>query len=139
MKVRQYFWILLGFTVMTSLAEAQSPSSMLQRYEKEAKGNDAGFSTFSIDRGRRLYQMKSQNSKNKDLSCASCHTEDPRSAGKTRANKIIEPMAPAVNPQRFTDSKKVEKWFKRNCDDVLNRPCTPQEKGDFITYLMSVK
>jgi hypothetical protein len=47
-------------------------------------------------------------------------------------------MAPSVNPARFTNTSKVEKWFKRNCKDVLNRECTAQEKGDVITYLMSL-
>ena len=47
-------------------------------------------------------------------------------------------MAPAANPQRFSDAAKVEKWFKRNCNDVLGRACTAQEKGDVLAYLMSL-
>jgi hypothetical protein len=34
---------------------------------------------------------------------------------------------------------KVEKWFKRNCKDVLDRECTVQEKADFVAFLISVK
>ena len=52
--------------------------------------------------------------------------------------KPIEPMAPAVNPKRLTDPAKVAKWFKRNCNDVLERPCTAREQGDVITYLRSL-
>ena len=52
--------------------------------------------------------------------------------------KAIEPMATAANPRRFTDVAKVEKWFKRNCKDVLDRECTAREKGDVITYLRSL-
>jgi hypothetical protein len=40
-------------------------------------------------------------------------------------DKVIEPMAPAFNPQRFTDAAKVEKWFRRNpktCWRVNARP-----------------
>jgi hypothetical protein len=48
-------------------------------------------------------------------------------------------MAPSVNPKRFSDAANVEKWFKRNCNDVLKRACSTQEKGDFITYMLSVK
>ncbi|TBR21868.1 MAG: DUF1924 domain-containing protein, partial [Candidatus Nitrosotenuis sp.] len=33
------------------------------------------------------------------------------------------------------DPKFVEKWFKRNCKETLERECTPQEKGDFLAYL----
>ena len=46
-------------------------------------------------------------------------------------------MAPAANPERFSETKKVEKWFKRNCNDVLDRECTAQEKGDVMSYLMA--
>jgi hypothetical protein len=42
-------------------------------------------------------------------------------------------MATAVTPSRFSDNKKVEKWFRRNCDDVFKRECTALEKGDFPT------
>ncbi|MCE9633679.1 MAG: DUF1924 domain-containing protein, partial [Methylophilales bacterium] len=52
---------------------------------------------------------------------------------------VIEPMAPIMNPQRFTDQAKVEKWFGRNCKDVLERTCTAQEKGDYIQYLVNIK
>lgn len=52
--------------------------------------------------------------------------------------KPIDPLAPAANPERFTNPAKVEKWFKRNCKDVLKRECTPQEKGDVLTYLLSI-
>jgi hypothetical protein len=56
-----------------------------------------------------------------------------------KTNKAIEPMAPSVNPKRFSDPANVEKWFRRNCNDALGRACTTQDKGDFITYLLSVK
>jgi len=46
-------------------------------------------------------------------------------------------MAVSANPQRFTDMEKVEKWFGRNCNSVLGRDCTPQEKGDVATWLIA--
>ena len=52
--------------------------------------------------------------------------------------KAFSPLAPAANPGRFRNVAKVEKWFKRNCLDVLKRACTPEEKGDVLTYLLSV-
>jgi hypothetical protein len=73
------------------------------------------------------------------MSCTTCHTSDPRQTGKTRAHKPILPLAPAVNGKRLTDRAHVEKWFERNCRDVLSRACTPIEKADFIAYLLSVK
>jgi len=52
---------------------------------------------------------------------------------------VIQPLAPAANPQRFTDVAQVEKWFKRNCGDVLKRECTAQEKGDILAWLVTLK
>ena len=39
----------------------------------------------------------------------------------------------------FTDTAKIEKWFKRNCKDVLERECSAAEKADVLSYLMGVK
>jgi hypothetical protein len=30
----------------------------------------------------------------------------------------------------------VEKWFTRNCRDVLGRECTPAEKADIMAWLI---
>ena len=55
-----------------------------------------------------------------------------------KTGKEIAPLAPAANPQRFADAAKAEKWFNRNCNDVLGRACTASEKGDVLAYLMSL-
>ena len=54
-------------------------------------------------------------------------------------DKAIEPLAPAVNPKRFTDSAKVEKWFRRNCKDVLARECSAGEKADVLAWLITLR
>jgi hypothetical protein len=54
-------------------------------------------------------------------------------------DKAIEPLAPAANAKRFTDSAKAEKWFRRNCKDVLARECTAAEKADVLAWLISVR
>jgi hypothetical protein len=46
-------------------------------------------------------------------------------------------MAPSVNAARLTDQAKIVKWLHRNCKWTLGRECTPQEKGDFLTYIRS--
>lgn len=72
-------------------------------------------------------------------SCASCHGDPPTKAGQHAATgKSIAPLAPAFNPERFTDAAKVEKWFRRNCKDVVARECTPQEKSDVLAWLQSL-
>lgn len=86
-----------------------------------------------VERGKAFY-----NTAHGDWSCATCHTKDPLAQGRHAVTgKDILPLAPAANPKRFTDPAKVEKWFGRNCNDVLHRACTPQEKGDFIAYVTS--
>lgn len=76
----------------------------------------------------------------KDWSCSTCHTANPTVNGKhATTGKVIEPMAPAANPKRFTDAAKTEKWFRRNCNDVVGRECTPAEKADLLSWLASLK
>ena len=73
-------------------------------------------------------------------SCASCHGAVPITEGKhASTSKLIKPLAPAANPQAFTDTAKIEKWFRRNCKDVLERECSPTEKADVLAYLLSLK
>ncbi len=69
-------------------------------------------------------------------SCTSCHTDSVFVAGRhERTGKVIEPMAPSVNPDRLTDRKKINKWFLRNCKWTFGRECTAQEKGDILLWL----
>ncbi len=97
----------------------------------------AGGKPFSAERGKAFFLAKHTGGKPKINSCTVCHTQNPRANGRTRTGKVIKPMAVSVNPERFTDPRKVAKWFRRNCRTVLGRACTPQEKGDFITFMMS--
>lgn len=115
------------------LASAANP--IQDSYRAQAKQDNPAFKDFSAAAGQKFY-----NSKGAELSCASCHTDSPLAAGKhAKTNKDILPLAPAANPKRFSDAAQVEKWFKRNCNDVLSRACTAQEKGDFMAYVLSVK
>lgn len=107
----------------------------LAEFTRQAAQENAGFAGFDASRGEQFF-----NTKHSDWSCATCHTEDPHKPGKhATTDKPIEALAPAANPKRFTDAKKVAKWFKRNCNDVLKWACTAQEKGDVLSYLLSLK
>jgi hypothetical protein len=76
----------------------------------------------------------------REWSCASCHTENPAAVGiHAKTGRPIQALAPAANGDRFTRAEKVEKWFRRNCNDVLGRSCTAAEKGDVLAYLMTVR
>lgn len=118
---------------------AVTPQELLKQYETQARQEAPTFAGFSAERGDKFFHAERVHSNGQKVSCATCHTADPRNSGKTRANKVIEPMTPIINPQRFTDPAKVEKWFGRNCKDVLERACNAQEKGDYIQYLVNIK
>ncbi|KVW96224.1 DUF1924 domain-containing protein [Thiobacillus denitrificans] len=104
-----------------------------------AQQSGVAVSALSPARGEALYRSEHRGRDGKTVSCTSCHTANPKQAGQTRVGKRIEPLAPAANPGRFTDAAKVEKWFRRNCTDVLQRECSAQEKGDFIAWLNQIK
>lgn len=111
-------------------ALADTPEQILSQLQSEA-GSPA-----SPERGRQLYHGKFNGPKAD--SCVACHTASPAETGShVRTHKRIEPLAPRVAAERFSDRAKVEKWFKRNCNEVLNRACTPQEKADFTAYVLS--
>ena len=115
---------------------AATPAGQQQRFENEARAAGPGFSGFSAQRGEALFKA----TQGGEWSCASCHTANPLAPGKhAKTGKPIAPLAPAANPERFTDAATVDKWFRRNCNDVLGRACTGQEKGDVLQYLMSLK
>lgn len=126
--------LLAGIALVLPLVSVANP--LLATYQSAAKQDNPAFSSFSVAAGQKFYASEGS----KQLSCASCHTSSPKNPGKhAKTNKDIEPLAPSANPKRFTDAVQVEKWFKRNCNDVLGRACTAQEKGDFMTYVLSVK
>lgn len=126
---------MLGMTSAVALA-AETPATLMARYAQEA---GIPVSALSAARGAALYRTDHPGRDAQPVSCAGCHTDSPKQAGQTRVGKRIEPLAPAVNPVRLTDAAKVEKWFRRNCVDVLQRECSAQEKGDFIFWLSQVK
>jgi len=125
-----------GLMLLSAHASADSPASFMAHYAQQA---GVAASALSPARGEALYRGEHPGRNGAAQSCATCHTANPKQAGQTRVGKRIEPLAPSVNPQRFTDAAKVEKWFRRNCTDVLQRECSAQEKGDFIAFLNQLK
>ena len=114
-------------------AQADPVTDALDRYRAE------GVAGFDAQAGARRWSENFTDAKTgTSVSCASCHKQDLRQPGQhLRTLKPIEPMSPAVNPQRLTDIKKIEKWFLRNCKGTWGRVCTAQEKGDFLLYIQS--
>ena len=111
-------------------ARAASPADLAASYAAQA-GTPA-----AAARGEQFFNSKH----GKDWSCASCHGAPPTQSGKhASTGKTITALAPGFNPERFTDPAKVEKWFRRNCRDVVGRECSAGEKADVLAWLMTLK
>jgi hypothetical protein len=112
------------------VAQATSPQAQLQHWQQAA--GQAG----QAARGH-LFFTKQHGG---EWSCVSCHGQPPtKSSQHASTGKSLAPLAPAFHAERFTDSAKVDKWFKRNCKDVLSRECTAIEKADVLAYLIGLK
>lgn len=124
--------------VGAAAAVAADPArdAILAAYARQATNETAGFAGFSAARGERLYLGPHAGGNPQTPACAACHGPDPRSPGRhVRTGRPIAPMAVSADPRRFTDAADVDKRFARDCPNVLGRPCTAAEKGDFITFL----
>lgn len=122
------FAALLG--LFSPLAYGVTPTEQLAGYSALA-GSPA-----QAARGQQFFSTQH----GKDWRCSSCHTATPTVDGKhASTGKRIGPLAPAFNPERFTDAAKTEKWFRRNCNDVMGRECTAIEKADVLAWLLTFK
>jgi hypothetical protein len=138
MSNQQWQLAVLGAAVVatSTVAAMDTPATIAATYADAARRDTAGFAGFSAQRGEQFYRTTHGN----DWSCASCHTANPAAGGKhAKTGKPIAPLAPSANPERFTSLATAEKWFRRNCNDVVGRECTPLEKGDLLAYLAQAK
>jgi len=130
--------ILLIATI--SILSANSFENYLDELAIEAKKENSSFTKFSYQRGKDIYFSKHIGKKGKEISCASCHTNDLTKSGENMfTGKIIKPISPMVNPKRFTKVKKVKKWLRRNFKDVYKREGTALEKGDVLFFMSGRK
>lgn len=103
-----------------------------------AKQENPNFSGFDAKRGEMIFTSTHMGKKGKEISCVSCHGNDfTKSHENFFTGKIIEPLSPKANPTRLSDAKTIDKWLKRNFNDVYNREGTNLEKGDVLTYILS--
>lgn len=137
--MQQNLVALLAIAVLTLpvSAFAGPRDDLLAQYATAAGKETPAFSGFSAARGKTLHTQKFAGGKPDTPACTTCHGENTRGAGRTLTGKAIEAVAVSATPQRYTDPAKVEKWFKRNCNEVLGRTCTAQEKGDWLSYMIS--
>lgn len=127
-----------ALVLVPSLVQAADTrrDAILSDYAAQARKADASLTGFDAGRGETLFRTRWAKGDQRTPSCASCHGDDPRGAGRNaKTGRPIDPVAVSANPKRFTDRDEVEKQFGRDCKSVLGRECTPAEKGDYITFM----
>jgi len=122
--------IALSSMALTRPADAATPTELLAAYaarSARAPSAEQGKAFFAMPHGR-------------DWSCATCHGVSPATEGRHAVTgRSIQPLAPGANPTRFMDRDKADKWFGRNCGDVVGRACTDAEKADVLAWLITLK
>jgi hypothetical protein len=122
----------LASALLPAISQAGDTTPAQQLSHWSAQAGTPG----NADKGRIFFNARHGG----EWSCASCHGTPPTTQGKhASTGKPITPLAPAFNPKAFTDTAKVDKWFRRNCKDVLSRECSAGEKADVLAYLNSLK
>ncbi|ORC49901.1 cytochrome C [Burkholderia sp. A27] len=120
----------MAAALVNTSVQAATPAELLAAYSAQAGSPPVparGEQFFTTRHGR-------------DWSCATCHGASPIQTGKHAAtSKPIAALAPAFNPERFIDPARTEKWFRRNCNDVVGRECTAAEKADVLSWLLTLK
>jgi len=135
-----YRQLILITSIFASLQAYELNPQMKQFMEslaKEAKQADPTFKGFDPGQGEKIFTSTHIGKRGKPISCVTCHTKDLSAKGENvHTGKVIDPLSPGANPQRFTKVKEVKKWLRRNFRDVYNRVGTAREKGDVITYII---
>lgn len=127
--LRLFLTSALSCGLLAATAFAATPTQMLDDYKAQA-GRPA-----DPERGRQFFTTRH----GREWNCASCHGAQPTQSGRHAVTgRQIAALAPAVNAERFTNPTKTEKWFRRNCNDVVGRECTAAEKADVLSWLLTL-
>ncbi len=120
---------------LPALAASAAPP-LLDEYVSEARRGDAAFQA-SGERGQRLFA--SDHGVSRDLpKCTTCHGKDLTQPGKHAiTGKQIAPLSPLAHASRFSERDKSDKWFRRNCSEVIGRACSAGEKADILQFALS--
>ena len=134
MNLRICFAFLLAAAAGT--VQAEPATDLINNYAGEAARSAPGFSP-SPERGKDFF-AHNWGASAKMPNCQSCHGSNLAQDGKhVITGKRIAPLSPSANPERLTSGSKVEKWFRRNCKEVVGRECTAAEKADLLKFFSS--
>lgn len=132
------FFIFLSLSSLFAQAFNAPMQSYMQDLSTQAKVDNSAFSGFDAKRGETLFKSVHMSKKGKEISCTTCHSTNLKNGGTNiNTNKPILALAPSANPTRLTDTAEVEKWLRRNFNDVFAREGSALEKGDVLTYLIN--
>jgi Domain of unknown function (DUF1924) len=131
---------LLGLTAISAQASVANAEKLVLIYNTQAKGANPAYAGASAEEGKAFFNRKVKTTSGKEMACASCHTANPADNGKhALTHKTIKPLSPVVNAKRFADFEKVEAKFTQHCTEILGADCTPAEKANYITYVLTEK
>ena len=156
------FAVIAALFLWSGALLADTPEQILERYAELALQEDPAFAGFSTEHGHELYFQKRVLPVVGAINCASCHMADPREEIIAHRSKVlcrqchvindsehphpkdaklrkIAPLAPSANPRRLTNFDHVEAFLKPNCEMVFGRVCTAKEKGDVLSWIISVE
>ena len=129
-NTRTSFAVLIVAVLSSPVTHAATPAELEAAYTAQAGA------PVNPVRGQTLFTS----AHGREWRCSTCHGTVPTQAGSHAATgKPIAALAPAFNAERFVDAAKVEKWFRRNCNDVIGRECTAAEKADVVSWLRTLK
>ena len=130
--------ILIISALVFNLGFSAVVDDYLSSLKQEVLQENPKFTGFDAKRGEEIFTSKHIGKKGKEIACTTCHTINLNNSGENIfTGKSIEPLSPKANPKRFTDITEIEKWMKRNFNDVYNREGTALEKGDVTTYIIN--
>jgi len=139
--MRKFAYVLLAALGLFSLpvqADVDGAKQFVKQYAALVKGSNPSY-VLNAEAGRAFF-IKKHTVNGKQVACTDCHGDNPAAIGKhSETKKKIASLSPAVNPKRFSNLKKTEETFDKHCNDILERNCTSQEKGDYIVYILSIK
>ncbi len=129
----------IGALSLNAQADVESAKVFARKYAVVAKTIDPNFKGFIPELGRNFFKREFT-LKGKQVSCSSCHTDNPANTGKHMVTgKPIKPLSPVVEKNRFSNVDKIEEKFVEHCNEIIGRDCTAVEKGNYIAYLLTVK
>lgn len=131
-------FILLALTLLNGKEFNAPMKTYMEGLSAEAKAANPSFMGFDAKRGEAIFVSKHTGKKGGEMSCTTCHTINLKNGGQNvNTNKPILALAPSANAARLTDVAEVEKWLRRNFNDVFAREGSALEKGDVLTYIIN--